>query len=122
MEVSQKNISNLKKVPNCPVSAYLFILCLELILTIAKNNKDTESLKITGNIFLYTAYADDTTTFFLKNVGSTKELLNAIPWFSSFSGFKPNLPKCKAAGIGLMKGVEVAVCGIKCIDLTKDAI
>ena len=104
-----------------PVSAYLFILCLEILFTIVKNNKDIKSLKILGNTFLYTAYADDT-TFFLKNLGSIKELLNTISLFSSFSGLKPNLSKCKVAGIGLLKGVKVAVCGIKCIDLTKDAI
>ena len=86
-----------------------------------KNNKNIKSLKILGNTFLYTAYADDT-TFFLKNLGSIKELLNTISLFSSFSGLKPNLSKCKVAGIGLLKGVKVAVCGIKCIDLTKDAI
>ena len=48
--------------------------------------------------------------------------MNTISLFSSFSGLRPNLSKCKVAGIGLLKGVKVAVCGIKCIDLTKDAI
>ena len=86
-----------------------------------KNNKDIKSLKIIGKIFLYTAYADDT-TFFLKDLGSITELLNTISLFSSFSGLKRNLSKCKVAGIGLFKGEKVAVCGIKCIDLTKDVI
>ena len=85
------------------------------------NNEDIKSLKILGNTFLYTAYADDT-TFFLKNLGSIKELLNTISLFSSFSGLKPNLSKCEVAGIGLLKGVKVAVSEIKCIELTKDAI
>ena len=88
---------------------------------IVKNNKNIKSLKILENISLYRAYADET-TFFLKSFGSIKELLNTISLFSSFSGLRPNLSKCKVAGIGLLKGVKVAVCGIKCIDLTKDAI
>ena len=46
-----------------PVSAYLFILCLAIFFRIVKNNKDTKSLKVLGNTFLYTAYADDTTFF-----------------------------------------------------------
>ena len=46
-----------------PVSAYLFILCLEILLTIVKNNKDIKSIKILGNTILYTAYTDDTTFF-----------------------------------------------------------
>ena len=98
-----------------PVSACLFILSGEILFTIVKNNKDIKSLKSLGNIFLYTAYADDT-FFFLKNLGSMKELLDKISLFSSFSGLKPNLSKYGAARIGLHKVVKVAVCGIKCID------
>ena len=55
-------------------------------------------------------------------MGSIKELLNTISLFSSISGLKPNVSQCEVAGIGLLKGVKVAVCGIKFIDLTKDVI
>lgn len=44
-----------------------------------------------------------------------KELLNTISIFPSFSGLKPNLLKCE------VEEVKVVACGIKCIDLTKDA-
>ena len=98
-----------------PVSSYLIILCPEILFTTVKNNKDIKSLKIIGKTFLYTAYADDT-TFFLKDLGSIKELLITISLFSSFLGLKPNLSKCKVAG------EKVAVCGIEYIDLTKDVI
>ena len=37
-------------------------------------------------------------------------------------GLKPNLPKCEVAGIGALKGVKVAICGIKYINLTKQII
>ena len=67
--------------------------------------------------FLYAAYADDS-TFFLKY----KNLLNTINYFSSFMGLKRNLSKCEKTGIGALKAVKVAICGIKCIDLTKEAI
>ena len=99
----------------------MFILCLEILFAIVKNNKDTKSLKIRGNTFLYTAYANDT-VFFLKTLGLIKELLNKISLFSSFSGLKLDLSKCKVARIGLLKEVKVAVYGSKCIDLTKDEI
>ena len=39
-----------------------------------------------------------------------------------FSGLKPNLSKCEIAGIGSLKGVKVAVCGMNCIDLTTETI
>ena len=70
------------------------------------------------NTFLYTAYADDS-TFFLKDKNSIKELLDTINYFSSFTNLKPNLSKCEMAGIDALKGIKVAICGIKCIDLTK---
>ena len=94
----------------------MVILCLELLFTIVKNNKDIESLKILGNTFLYTAYADDT-NFFLKKMGSIKELLNRISLFSLFSGLKPKFSKWEVTGIGLLNRVKVSGCGIKCIDL-----
>ena len=42
--------------------------------------------------------------------------------FSKFSGLKSNLLKCEFAGIGSLKGVKKAVCGVKCIDLTTETI
>ena len=38
------------------------------------------------------------------------------------TGLKPNLYKCELAGIGVLKGFKVRICGIKCIDLTKEAV
>ena len=73
------------------------------------------------NTFLYMAYADDS-TFFLKDKNSIKELLNTINYFSSFTGLKPNLSKYEVDGIGALKGIKVTICGIKCTDLTKEAI
>ena len=42
--------------------------------------------------------------------------------FSLFSRLKPNLTKCEIAGIGALKGVQVAVCGMRCINLCNEAI
>ena len=46
-----------------PVSAYLFIRCLEILFMLIKNNKNIKGIKIFENTFLYTAYADDDTLF-----------------------------------------------------------
>ena len=42
--------------------------------------------------------------------------------FSQYSCLKPNYEKCEIAGIGVLKSVKVAVCGMKCVDLCKDTI
>ena len=49
-----------------PISAYLFILVLEIVYLSIKENKKIKGLNIFNHTFLYTAYADDT-PFFLKD-------------------------------------------------------
>ena len=39
-----------------------------------------------------------------------------------FSGLKPNLRKLEIAGIRVLKGVQVGVCGMRCIDLNNDTL
>ena len=103
-----------------PVPAYLFILYLEILFMLIKNSKNIKGIKMFENTFLYISYAGDS-TFFLKDKNSIKERLNTINYFLSFTSLNPNLCKCELAGIDTLKGVKVAICGIKCIDLTKEA-
>ena len=91
------------------------------MLLLIQENKKIHGLNIFNHTFLYTAYADDT-TFFLSNQQSVTEVINALEQFSLFSGLKPNNSKCEVAGIGALKGVSVALCGMECIDLTTKTI
>ena len=50
------------------------------------------------------------------------ELARTFKEFSSFSDLSPNMSKCEITGIGIMKGLQTAVCGMKNIDLTKDTV
>ena len=104
-----------------PISAYLFILCLEIVFILIKANKRVKGIKIFEHTYLHSAYADDT-TFFLRDKRSIKELINTFATFSKYSGLKPNHEKCEIAGIGVLKSVKVAVRGMKCIDLCNDTI
>ena len=45
-----------------PISAYLFILVLETAFILIRINSNIEGLNIFNHIFLYTAYAVDTTS------------------------------------------------------------
>ena len=95
--------------------AYLFILVLEIFFISIKNNPKVKSLNIFKHEFLYTTYADGT-IFFLKDRNSVIELMSKLNT-SNFSGLKPNKTKCEIAGITVLNGVQVALCGIKCINL-----
>ena len=103
------------------ISAYLFILVLESVFCVIKSNKNIKGLNIFNHEFLYTAYADNT-GFFLKDKISVFETLNVFHNFSLVSGLSPNTTKCERASIGTPKGVNVALCGIKCLNLTKETV
>ena len=69
-----------------PISAYLFILGLEIVFNLMKQNKDIRGLSFFDHTFLYRTYADDT-TFFLKDKESAKKVMNVFDAFSIYSGF-----------------------------------
>ena len=56
----------------------------------------------------------DDLMFFLKDLASVKKLLNMFSYYSKYFGLKPNFSECEI--VGSLKGVEVAVCGIKCVN------
>ena len=86
-----------------------------------KQNKDIHGLTFFDHTFLYTAYADDT-TFILKGKESVKKVMNIFDSFSVYSGLKPNKSKCEIPGAGVLKGVAMELCGMECIDLTKNLV
>ena len=97
-----------------PISAFLFILALEILFILIKSKPEIEGMTIFDYNYLYSAYADDT-TFFLKDIISVKHMIYTFHFFSYFSGLKPSLTKSEIGGIGVLKGVQVAVCGMCCI-------
>ena len=49
-------------------------------------------------------------------------MINSFHIFSCFSGLRPNLSKPEIAGIGVLKRVKVAICGVQSVDLVLDTI
>ena len=86
-----------------------------------RNNKDIKGLSIFDHLFLYTAYVHHT-TLFLEKKESIEEFVTTFTLFSSFSNLKPNISKCEICRLGPLKGVEMAVCSMQSVDLTRDAI
>ena len=79
--------------------AYLFILALEVLFELIKNNADIRGITIFNHAFLYTALADDS-TFFLNDLLSVKNLIGTFTVFSLFSGLTVNFGKCEIARLG----------------------
>ena len=86
-----------------------------------KQNKHIHDLTFFDHTFLYTVYADHTTSF-LKDKESEKKVINVFDNFSIYSGLKANKSKCEIAGIGVLKRVPMELCGMKCVDLTKNSV
>ena len=59
---------------------------------------------------------------FLKDTKSVIELTNIFDTFSNFHGLKPNKRKYKIAGIDDLKEMQVALCGMRCIDLVSNIV
>ena len=51
-----------------PISAYLFILVLEILFILTEFNKNIHGIKIFKHEYLYIAYVDDTTFFVLISI------------------------------------------------------
>ena len=104
-----------------PISAYLFILVMEIFFTMARQNENIDKLEIFGFKYLLTAYADDS-TFFVKNQSSAKEIFETFNLFSKYSGLKVNKSKCEFAGIGAKNGVQTALSDVTNINLKNESI
>ena len=48
--------------------------------------------------------------------------MSELNTFSKFSGLKPNKTKCEIAGIGVLNGVQVTLCGMKCVNLNNETV
>ena len=87
-----------------------------MVFIFVKSNPKFKGLNIFKHEFLYTACADDT-TFFLKDRNCIIELMNELNAFSNFSALKPSKTKCEMADIVILNGVQVVLCGMKCVNI-----
>ena len=85
-----------------PLSAYLFILALEVMLFQVRSNEQIEGITIKNFEVKLSAYADDT-YFFALDIQSLLAVLDTCKTFQEFSSLKLNLEKCQACWIGTAK-------------------
>ena len=90
-----------------------------ILFILIKSKPDIEGMTIFDSKYLYSVYADDT-TFLLNDIISIKHMVDTFYYFFYFYGLKSSLTKSDIAGSGVLKVVQVIVCGIHCIDLNID--
>ena len=79
-----------------PLSAYLFILALEVMFIEVRNNVDIVGVKIGGHFVKLSAYADDT-FFFTLDINSFRLILNTCDKFEEYSSLKLSVKNVKHA-------------------------
>ena len=86
-----------------PLSPYIFLLCAEILARLFKSNKDIKGIKIEGEEYTLSQFADDTTVLLDGSEKSLNETLTALDIFAAASGLKVNASKTRAVWIGSQK-------------------
>ena len=86
-----------------PVSAYLFILCVETLFIQIRENPEIKGIHIGTEEIKLSAYADDA-AFLTPDVKSLELIFQTCETFQSFSSLKLNLNKSEACWIGTKRG------------------
>lgn len=94
-----------------PISPYLFILCVEILSSAIRQNKQIRGIEIDGYAVSIVQYADDT-TLVLADLESAKEAFDIIEDFASFSGLRINKSKTNAMWLGSRRN-----CKLKPLDI-----
>ncbi len=86
----------------CPLSAYIFILTLEMLENKIRADTNVKGIIINNIDVKISLLADDVTCIF-KNTNSLKNVLNILNIVHLCSGLKINIDKTKALYIGSLK-------------------
>jgi len=95
----------------CPLSAYLFLLVVEVMAQAIRKNKYIEGFQLKEKVIKITQLADDT-TIMIKNSKSIPPLFELLSKFETLSGLKANIEKTKAFNFttrtpGNLKGINL---------------
>ena len=83
----------------CPLSAYLFIMVVELLANKIRETREIKGIKI-GDFELKILQMADDTTVFVEDVQSLRKILEIIECFHLFAGLKLNKSKTEAMWLG----------------------
>ena len=93
-----------------PISPYIFILCVEILGKMVRNDNKLRGIVINNKEFKLCQYADDTQLFLDGSEKSLHQLMFILKKFYKMSGLKINVDKTKALWIGAMGKSEKRLC------------
>ena len=96
----------------CPLLGLLFVIGLEILTQSIKDDAQIKGILVKDKEIKMCQYADDTTCF-LKDVKSTKALMDKFELFSRCSGLEINKSKTEAMWLGSLKECKQKPSGFK---------
>ncbi len=87
----------------CPLSAYIFIICIEILSRQIDTNAEIKGLTLGETEIKQTLFADDASFTLDGSENAFKELIHTLDTFSKISGLKLNKSKCTALKIGELR-------------------
>jgi hypothetical protein len=96
----------------CPASAYLFILCSELLSTYIRNCENIKGIVLDGKTHKVLQFADDT-VLLAKDSNDIKEYLKILNDFGLCSGLRINKSKTELVNLNLLHDKLSTICGLK---------
>ena len=101
----------------CPISPYLFIICIELLSHEILSNKGIKGITVDGYEIKNTLFADDATFLTDGSKESFTTLIDILDNFSNISGLKLNSSKCTVLKSGSLKDSNIKKCPKKKIHM-----
>ena len=103
-----------------PASPYIFLLCVEIMGLMIRENRDITGIYLFGTEYKLVQYADNTTIILDGSEKSLKSALSLVNQFSKFSGLKPNYNKTCCVKIGSIRSTELNFVNRYYIQLSQD--
>ena len=94
----------------CPLSPYLFILCVEVLAEAIRRNNNIKGITVNGQEIKISQYADDTTLILDGSKMSFQNSLQVLELYSAISGLRLNYKKTEVLWIGASAGSEEKLC------------
>ena len=91
-----------------PLSPYVFVLCAEILSQVIREFDGIKGIKVHGEEFKSTQYADDTTLMVSEDVESVKNIIKVLRWFKTLSGLEINNDKTKVVKIGASRDGSIS--------------
>ena len=91
----------------CPLSPYLFVICIELLSHKIGSADGLQGISLSGKEFRKSLFADDATFILNGSSKSFEILINILDTFANISGLKLNAKKCQVLRIGSLVNSEV---------------